>query len=58
VSLEDNSSWKVADDDGFILEEWEANDTIIIGSNDSWFSAYDTILINVNMNNYVRAKSL
>jgi len=58
VSLEDNSSWKVADDDGFILEEWEANDTIIIGSNDSWFSTYDTILINVNMNNYVRAKSL
>lgn len=58
ISLENDSLWKVADNDAFILEEWEPNDTIIIGSNDSWFSAYDTILINVNMNNYVRAKSL
>ena len=57
VFLENDSCWQVQDTDAYIMQEWEPNDTIIIGSNDSWFSSYNSILINVNMNNYVRAKS-
>jgi hypothetical protein len=56
IFLEDNSSWNVSEDDDYILNSWQANDTIIIGSNDSWFSEYKYILINVNCNEYVRAK--
>ncbi|MBM3208123.1 MAG: hypothetical protein FJZ57_05900 [Chlamydiae bacterium] len=57
VFLENDSCWKISENDAYIMQEWEPNDTIIIGSNDSWFSSFDAILINVNMNNYVRARA-
>ncbi len=56
VYLQDGSSWNIALSDASLLNQWAPNDTIIIGENDSWFSSYDTILINVNMNHYIRAK--
>jgi hypothetical protein len=56
VCLENNSCWTISSSDLNLLREWALNDTIIIGVNDQWFSSYDFILINVNMNHFVRAK--
>jgi len=56
VYLENGSTWTISSNDLFIFNDWAINDTIILGSNDSWFSCYDNLLINVNMNNYVRAR--
>ncbi|NDD58232.1 MAG: hypothetical protein EBZ47_03130 [Chlamydiae bacterium] len=55
--LENGSGWTINSSDDFIFDQWEINDTIIIGKNDSWFSSFDTLLINVNMNNSIRARS-
>lgn len=57
VYLENGTTWTISSSDNFIFRDWAINDTIIIGANDSWFSSYDSILINVNMNNYVRART-
>lgn len=56
VYLENNSCWCISNGDAHVFRDWAPNDAIIIGINDSWFSSYDHILINVNMNTYVRAK--
>ncbi len=48
--------WKVDFSDNYLLREWAVNDTVIVGVNDNWFSSYDNILINVNMNHFLRAK--
>jgi len=56
VCLENNSCWMISSSDLNLLREWALNDTIIMGVNDQWFSSYDFILINVNMNHFVRAK--
>jgi len=55
VVLEDGSTWIVPD--GEVLE-WDVNQTIILGANSELFSSYDSVLINVDMNNYVRAQEL
>jgi hypothetical protein len=55
VHLSNHTSWIVSQADAAIFRDWQANDTIIIGTNNSWFSSYDAILINVEMNNFVRA---
>jgi hypothetical protein len=57
VCLSNNSSWMIADADMAIFQDWQTNDQIIIGSSNSWFSSYDAILINPQMNNFVRAKT-
>jgi hypothetical protein len=54
--IENGTCWCVSNKDAYIFREWAPSDTIIVGLNDSWFSSYDHILINVNMNTYIRAK--
>jgi hypothetical protein len=56
IFLENGSAWCISSSDAYIFSDWAINDTIIIGANDSWFSSYDSLLINVNMNNYARAR--
>lgn len=56
VFLENGSAWCISCQDAYLFNDWAINDTIILGTNDSWFTSYDTMLINVNMNHYVRAK--
>ena len=56
VVFENGSCFKICSSDLFLFEQWQINDTIIFGTNDSWFTSYDILLINVNMNHYVRAK--
>ena len=54
--LENGTNWCVAPSDSYIFDDWAVNDTIIIGNNDSFFTSYANILINVNMNSYVRSR--
>ncbi len=53
--LENNSTWKVSSSDMKIFEDWALYDAIVVGVNSSWLSRKKMLLINVNMNNYVRA---
>lgn len=56
VCLEDGSVWDISTFDTSIMNRWLPNDTIIIGTNDGWFSSYNPhILINVNVNSYANA---
>jgi len=57
----ERSVWEISNVDEYLFREWEVNDTLIVGENDSWlwwFSTYNNILINVNMNHHVRAKQI
>jgi len=57
VFIEDGSAWQVSSDDVRLLESWEINDGILIGSYDGWFTSYDRIMINVKKNHYIRVKA-
>jgi len=57
----ERSVWEVSNSDMYLVKDWKVNDTIVIGENDSWlwcFSSYKSMLINVNMNHYVRAEQI
>lgn len=59
ILLSDNTHWEVSYLDASILKDWALNDYIIIGTNSNtsiWDSGSDVLLINVNMNNSIRAK--
>jgi len=56
IFLENGTSWSVAEEDLYLFDEWVNNQTIIIGNNDRWFASHSSILINVDINNFVRAK--
>jgi hypothetical protein len=56
VYLENQMIWCVNPDDSSVLRGWSPNDHVIFGLYDSWFSPYDRILINVNMDNHIRVK--
>lgn len=59
VYLEDGSHWTIDGSDSSILYKWLPNDTIIIGTNDSWWPfSKPNILLNVAMLNHVTAKCL
>jgi|GEM_PF-867789 len=48
--------WEICPRDWYAFDQWELNDAIIVGHNSGWESSYECILINVNMDNFVRAK--
>ncbi len=56
VVLTDGTRWSVSYFDRGQLSGWVQNDCIIIGHNTGWDSSCDSVLINTNMNNFVRAK--
>lgn len=59
ILLSDNTHWDISTLDTSILKDWAVDDYVIIGTNSNtswWDSSSDAILINVNMNNCVRAK--
>ena len=56
VYLENQMVWCISPQDSSVLKDWAVNDHIIFGLYDSWFSPYDHILINVNMDNFVHVK--
>lgn len=48
--------WEVCAKDWLAFSDWDLNDAIIVGYNSGWDSSYECILLNVNMDNFVRAK--
>lgn len=60
IVLNNGTVWAIHPFDQYLLSYWLKNDTIILGASDTWFTAYDAILINVNRSgrvlSYVRAK--
>ncbi|MDN3506382.1 MAG: hypothetical protein P0S96_04035 [Simkaniaceae bacterium] len=57
----ERSVWEISNVDLYLFKEWEINDTLLVGQNDSWlwwFSSYNHILVNVNMNHHVRARQI
>jgi hypothetical protein len=61
VYLDKDLVYQISPDDMAIFEDFAANDAVIIGVNDSlrsMLSEYNSVLINVNMNIYVRAKRI
>ncbi len=52
------STWYVSDVEKMVWDDWAVNDTVILGINDSWFTAYPTLLINVNQASTVRAQQI
>lgn len=57
ICLEDGSLWDVSIWDGSELKRMAIEDTIIIGTNDSWFkSSHPNILINVDTMEFVKVR--
>ncbi len=56
IYLENQMIWCINPQDSYVIKDWAINDHIIMGLCDSWLSPFDHILINVNMDNHIRAK--
>lgn len=56
VRLENDMIWCIDPKDAFVFRSWAINDHVIMGTYDSWFSPYTHILINVNMDEHVKAR--
>lgn len=59
IMLSDYTHWEVPYSDYSLFKKWAINDYVILGTNSGnyfWESAADALLINVKMNNCVRAK--
>jgi hypothetical protein len=54
--LNDHTRWSVSSYDLSAFHDWMLYDTVILGHNSSWDSSSQGLLINVNMNQAVRAK--
>lgn len=50
--------WEIASGDIAAFQSWALHDAIIIGQNSGWDMSCEGLLINVNMNNSVRAKQI
>jgi hypothetical protein len=50
--------WAISEEDFDTVDGWEVGDTIIVGTNDAWFTNYDTILIDVETNTYAKARRM
>lgn len=55
VMLTDGSQWQISSRDLSVFRCWAYDDTIIVGTNSGWDGSCNAILINVTMNNFVRA---
>lgn len=57
IQLSDNTHWEISYLDTIAFRNhWALSDAVIIGSNSGWDSSCEAILINVNVNHFVRAK--
>lgn len=58
ILLSNNTRWQATSSDASIFRQWKMHDAVIIGQNTGKQDSYSGLLINVNMNNYLRAKDL
>lgn len=55
VVLSDHTRWQISSLDECSFQDWMLYDAVIIGYNSGWDSNSEGLLINVNMNQWVRA---
>lgn len=58
---DERSVWEISSTDFYLFKDWTVNDAIIFGENSNWLwwlSSYNHIIINVNMNHFVRARQI
>lgn len=58
IVLSDNTRYEVSLGDSAAFRDWALFDYIIKGQNGGWSSSYESLLINVNMDNFVHAKEV
>lgn len=58
INLTNTTCWAIDPDDSYKIGNWQVNDPVIIGRNDSWFASYPSLLIDVSTNIWVRAKKI
>jgi hypothetical protein len=56
IVLSDNTRYQTSCYDTSAFHDWDVNDAVIVGYNSGWDSSCESILINVNMDNFIRAK--
>lgn len=56
IVLSDNTHHEISYLDHSIFKDWKLSHAVIIGTNSGWDSDSELLLINVNLNNHVRAK--
>lgn len=56
VGLTDGSNWEICKRDVATFRNWREGQAVIIGVNSGWESSYNILLINVNMNEFIRVK--
>lgn len=56
IYLQNGLIWCVSPKDQHLIKHWAVNDPVILGLEDSIWPYYDHILINVNMDEYIRVK--
>src|SRR5579872_4860788 len=56
IVLTDLSRYQISCYDISVFSNWQINDAVIVGYNSGWDSNCESILINVNMDNFIRAK--
>ena len=57
----EKSTWVISNADLYLFKDWKLNDHVIIGDNDNWiwwFSPFNHVIFNVNMNHNVRVRHL
>ena len=54
--LSDNTRWEISPYDCYAFRNWALQDAVIIGYNSGWDSQCEGLLINVNTNDFIRAK--
>lgn len=58
LALSNQTQWYFSAWDAACLQEWRIGDAVIIGENANMFSLQKSILINVNLNDYLKADHL
>ncbi len=56
VFIENRVGFDVDARDRDLLADWSVRDTVIVGVSNSWYGSSDHILINVNLNQFVRGR--
>lgn len=57
----EKTTWVISNADYYLLKDWKVNDHVIIADNDNWiwwFSPFNHVIFNVNMNHNVRSRHL
>ncbi len=52
----ETTQWEISSGDSDPFQDWVVNDAVVIGQNSGWDASCESILINISMNDFVRAR--